>query len=490
MKTKKVTVSVLQILVFILVISIIIASSILVINKIKASKNNNVSSQGEKSEFFSGMGTEESPYLIQSATDLANISKSVNNGKNYTQRYFKLMNDIDLAESEITPIGLAKDESHQNTFSGIFDGNNKTIMGLKVTAEAELRTANTAIFENNNGIIKNLRIIGNIEISENLSNELNMSLLCTNNYGTIQNCKVEGTINGKVSDDANASKVSALVSQNLGDILDSSSFVNITTNLSKAGICNINEGNITNCSNLGIIMEEDLSLNYTSGIVCNNAGTISNCTNSAKIQGYLASGVAGASSGNVIASQNKGEVVNVFVSDETVETRSCVAGICILLDSNATIENCRNSGEITGTEIIAGLCGTNNGKVVNSTNETKASKKENAKNKNVDISGICAINNDMSLIDTCTNSADITAINNGKQTINIATIGANITKNVTIQNCTNSGKLTSEGKNIQVSDDAGDNITGCANSGRGAIEPTGDATVNVGMIFGNINKEE
>ena len=99
MKTKKVTVSVLQILVFILVISIIIASSILVINKIKASKSNNTSSQGEKSEFFSGMGTEESPYLIQSATDLANISKSVNNGKNYTQRYFKLMNDIDFAES-------------------------------------------------------------------------------------------------------------------------------------------------------------------------------------------------------------------------------------------------------------------------------------------------------------------------------------------------------------------------------------------------------
>ena len=108
MKTKKVTVSVLQILVFILVISIIIASSILVINKINASKSNNASSQGEKSEFFSGMGTEESPYLIQSATDLANISKSVNNGKNYTQRYFKLMNDIDFAESEILKTLSAK----------------------------------------------------------------------------------------------------------------------------------------------------------------------------------------------------------------------------------------------------------------------------------------------------------------------------------------------------------------------------------------------
>ncbi len=92
-----------------------------------------------------GMGTEEAPYVITNAQQLADLSWYVNNGTTYENSFFKLGNDIDLNPSvtfnpdftitsadgkepqQWIPIGFGK--SGQK-FAGNFDGAGHKIYGL------------------------------------------------------------------------------------------------------------------------------------------------------------------------------------------------------------------------------------------------------------------------------------------------------------------------------------------------------------------------
>ena len=58
-----------------------------------------------------GEGTEASPYLVESAADLAFLAKSVNEGTNYAGKYLTQTADIDLGGKEWTPIGRCTDSS-------------------------------------------------------------------------------------------------------------------------------------------------------------------------------------------------------------------------------------------------------------------------------------------------------------------------------------------------------------------------------------------
>lgn len=82
---------------------------------------------------FSGEGTEESPWLIQSATDLAALSRLTTGKKDFGKgTYYKLTVNVDLSvggwvpicDSNTTPGGW---HSIANFFSANFDGSNKTI---------------------------------------------------------------------------------------------------------------------------------------------------------------------------------------------------------------------------------------------------------------------------------------------------------------------------------------------------------------------------
>lgn len=89
--------------------------------------------------FSGGEGTVDNPYKITTADDLNKLAADVNNGTKYTDTYFKLMNDVsfscnsdwdDLAseENNFTPIG----NSSTNSFRGTFDGNGKSISGIRI----------------------------------------------------------------------------------------------------------------------------------------------------------------------------------------------------------------------------------------------------------------------------------------------------------------------------------------------------------------------
>ncbi len=71
-----------------------------------------------------GEGTEEEPYLIQSAADLAYIALETYSGNTFDSFYFKQTCNLNLRDHEWLPIG------YNGTFDGYFDGNGYSILNL------------------------------------------------------------------------------------------------------------------------------------------------------------------------------------------------------------------------------------------------------------------------------------------------------------------------------------------------------------------------
>ena len=95
--------------------------------------------------------SEDNPYVIDSSAKLAELAYQVNNGNNYSGKYFILNADLNLNDLSWTTIGY-----HEETaFSGYFDGNNHSVSGLKIYHDGYAGLF-AAVF---NGVIKNLTLI-------------------------------------------------------------------------------------------------------------------------------------------------------------------------------------------------------------------------------------------------------------------------------------------------------------------------------------------
>lgn len=84
------------------------------------------------SGFAGGDGTQNNPFQIETAAQLAHFAKTVNEGEAYLHKYIVLTADIDLANKEWTPIG-----NHSNLFKGNFNGNNHTVTGMQIRGELD-----------------------------------------------------------------------------------------------------------------------------------------------------------------------------------------------------------------------------------------------------------------------------------------------------------------------------------------------------------------
>lgn len=97
---------------------------------------------GIADEFTTGSGTEQDPYLISSAEELALLATTTNNGDTHEGEYFKLTSDIDLENIDWVPIGITNMNGWEaddyyvgfaNYFAGHFDGDNHTVYNLTQT---------------------------------------------------------------------------------------------------------------------------------------------------------------------------------------------------------------------------------------------------------------------------------------------------------------------------------------------------------------------
>lgn len=144
-------------------------------------KNEGIISGGIKETYGSGTGTVEDPYIISTVGQLKYLASQVNDGIEYTGKFFKLGNDIDLDNEHWVPIGKPIDEIPNNQepsskdnayygFAGTFDGNGHVISNLKIEqypAVPYVVTSDTK-FKGLFGIVKNGAVIKNVTI-ENVS---------------------------------------------------------------------------------------------------------------------------------------------------------------------------------------------------------------------------------------------------------------------------------------------------------------------------------
>lgn len=103
--------------------------------------------------------------------------------------YYRLEADIDLSDDgNWTPIGNATTNRVQGRFIGTFDGDGHTITGLTSNSGGDFGLFRTI---GEGGVVKNMNIYCNISGNGGFKGGI-----AANNYGTIENCHVSGTISG------------------------------------------------------------------------------------------------------------------------------------------------------------------------------------------------------------------------------------------------------------------------------------------------------
>ena len=209
--------------------------------------------------FCGGNGTAGNPFQICTHEQLKALADFVNagNGTRTRDKYFKLINDIDLSSyANWQPIG-----DYTNHFIGNFDGNGKVIQNLKINRPTE---ENIGLFGVCEGTIKNLGVENCNVIGQN-----NVGGLAGYSYATISNCYATGAVTGSID-------VGGLVGNNQNSYISNCyATVAVTGNYHVGGLVGGNHDSpIFNCYATGAVTGNDI----VGGLVGDNSfGSITNC---------------------------------------------------------------------------------------------------------------------------------------------------------------------------------------------------------------------
>lgn len=162
--------------------------------------NNQVLTKTEEQTQDRGAGTQEDPFRISTVADLEEM---LTGDLFVRDAYYKLMNDLDLAEAGYKEGGkswipIGKQLGGLVKFSGEFDGNNHTIKNLYINSTDATEKWGLFAELDVNGVIKNLHL-ENVNIT---SAGWRVGSLVGYSKGTVANVSATGTITGKTSGDA------------------------------------------------------------------------------------------------------------------------------------------------------------------------------------------------------------------------------------------------------------------------------------------------
>ena len=135
--------------------------------------------------------SESSPILINNCAQLAYLAQQVNDGYSYENTYFKLTDDLNLADKKWTPIG-----EMYGCFLGHFDGNNHEIFGLKVDGSPYYAGLFGRI---SGGSVKNVNIRSGSVRTDNDAHDSAAGGIAGHIYdgGRIENCTASVNVSGK-----------------------------------------------------------------------------------------------------------------------------------------------------------------------------------------------------------------------------------------------------------------------------------------------------
>lgn len=335
--------------------------------------------------FAAGEGTQDNPFQIETAAQLAYFAKTVNDGKWYDGEYIILKNNINLNDKEWTPIGT---DSHP--FRGNFDGGNHTVTRMRISdssvdyvglfGECRKYNGNSAI---KNITVKDSDIHGKRHVGAIVGYAKEINIENCRSIGNTINGKTNvggicgyfgGSPGGKVSQCYNSSEVSGIISAGgiagIGDRCTAENCLNtgeikVTTKQDKStggGIFGTyNDTNttlpatITACVNLGKVSGGQSFGGIVGSTDSESTGHISNCYyNMDAITGGFGAGTA-LTAGQLCGALPSGldskiwEVgsVDIRTAKATQGRFGTATGTYINLQSVAAIENVKtDSAEV------------------------------------------------------------------------------------------------------------------------------------------------
>lgn len=304
-----------------------------------ATKNESANSSSKSSKALTGNGTQESPYLIGTAEDLADFRDAVNGGQ--TGAYAKLTGDINLSgSSEWTPIA-----TNDVPYSGTFDGAGFTIDGLAVQSDNSYQGLFAAV--GTAGMVKNVAIGSNSSIS---GNSIVGGIVGTN-QGTISECTNYASVNATTEECGGIAGVNNGTVESCNSLLSEGSNAKITGAENIGGIVGSNHGVIRSCNNSipveGVGSRLTFPIGGIAGVSSDNSATIVECTNNADVtSGIYSGGIVG----TVNIQDGSQLVIRDCVNNGSVSDGIRTGGIVGSVnhcDGNLIIENCTNNGSIS-----------------------------------------------------------------------------------------------------------------------------------------------
>lgn len=288
---------------------------------------------------WEGNGSESSPYLLKTASDVEALRDKVNTeGFSFENTYFQLTEDITLPTGW-KPIGVTKDGrkdlkngENLNAFSGIFDGNNHTVTvpegGLPLFGYVRnTRIRNLNIYGKKiagYGLVNNFEGVGlsgmaveidNVTLKSG-SSTLKSGLLganktmspyagCSSAFeATVRNCTIEKDV--VIGYDRNENEIGAIAGRMQGTVENCVSYATVYGTSYVGGIIGTRDNAMGNCSVIG----------------CKFYGTV-------EASGEVAGGIAGGG------------------YDNSTAPNGC----------KITINSCSSEGSITGSDKVGGILG-------------------------------------------------------------------------------------------------------------------------------------
>ena len=259
--------------------------------------------------FAAGDGTQDDPFQIETAAQLAHFAKTVNEGEAYLYKYIVLTADIDLANKEWTPIG-----NHSNPFKGNFNGDNHTVTGMQISGELDrVGLFGECTKQNVNSAIKNITVKDSVICGINFvgaivgyAEEIN-----------IENCRSIGnTINGKTDVGGICGKIGGYSVGKVSQCYNSSK---VTGRGRVGGIAGMG-GIAENCLNTGEIMIINKAYQSAGGGIfgifddTTASASITACVNLGKVSG-------GESFGGIVGStdsKSTGHISNCYYNMDAI----------------------------------------------------------------------------------------------------------------------------------------------------------------------------
>jgi len=298
--------------------------------------------------FDPGDGTAANPFKVFNVATLQKVGTETTTGGWTLDAHYIVTADINLTGVAFTPIGSFSYTTPGTEFVGTFNGNGKTITGLKIEDSSPTGQGLFGAISGSTAEVKNLTLTG-VTIGTTSVNNVG-GLVGFNNGGTVENCNVSGSIKGNYN-------VGGVVGQNDngGTVENCNASGSINGSYDMGGVVGNNaSGTIKDCSFVTGTVDGD---NEVGGIVGTNYDDVMGC----KFKGTSVTG-SNYNIGGVVG-KNEG-VVDSCEASGTVDGYENVGGVVGLnLSATTIVQNCHATGNVSGNDYTGGVVGLNYGTV-------------------------------------------------------------------------------------------------------------------------------